>query len=72
VVVAMVEHGMHGASGAGPAVKAMLDALFLGKKELPPRDVEGAERPSEPAARVAVDAVEPHFPDVAREQEAPQ
>lgn len=63
VVVAMVEHGLHGASGAGPAVKAMLDALFLGKKELPPTDVEGAARPAAPAARVAVDAVEPQFPD---------
>ncbi|PKN06894.1 MAG: penicillin-binding protein 2 [Deltaproteobacteria bacterium HGW-Deltaproteobacteria-8] len=72
VVVAMVEHGMHGASGAGPAVKAMLDALFLGKKELPPRDVAGAERPAEPAARVAVDAVEPQFPDMPHDPEAPQ
>jgi len=72
VVVAMVEHGMHGASGAGPAVKAMLDALFLGKKELPPRDVAGAERPAEPAARVAVDAVEPQFPDPPHEPEVPQ
>ncbi|MBU1039516.1 MAG: penicillin-binding protein 2 [Proteobacteria bacterium] len=69
VVVAMVEHGLHGASGAGPAVKAMLDALFLGKKELPPRDVAGAERPAEPAARVVVDAVEPQFPDVPHEPE---
>ncbi len=67
VVVAMVEHGMHGASGAGPVVKAMLNALFLGKKELPPRDVEGAERPAEAAARVGVDAVEPQFPDVSHE-----
>jgi len=72
VVVAMVEHGLHGASGAGPAVKAMLDALFLGKKELPPRDVAGAELPAEPAARMAVDAVEPQFPDPAHEPEALQ
>jgi penicillin-binding protein 2 len=72
VVVAMVEHGLHGGSGAGPAVKAMLDALFLGKKELPPRDVAGAERPAEPAARVAVDAVEPQFPDPPHEPEVPQ
>lgn len=72
VVVAMVEHGLHGASGAGPAVKAMLDALFLGKKELPPRDVAGAERPAEPAARVAVDPVEPQFPDMPHEPEAVQ
>lgn len=72
VVVAMVEHGLHGASGAGPAVKAMLDALFLGKKELPPRDIEGAERPAEPAARVAVDPVEPQFPDPTHEPEVVQ
>ncbi|MDO9084499.1 MAG: penicillin-binding protein 2 [Humidesulfovibrio sp.] len=67
VVVAMVEHGLHGASGAGPAVKAMLDALFLGKKELPPRDMAGAERPVEPAARLALDAVDPKFPEVQQE-----
>jgi penicillin-binding protein 2 len=30
-VVAMVEHGLHGASGAGPVVKAMFDYLFDGK-----------------------------------------
>ena len=67
VIVALVEHGMHGASGAGPVVRAMIDALFLGKKELPPLDVVGAERPAEPAARLAVDPVEPSFPDPARE-----
>jgi penicillin-binding protein 2 len=63
VVVAMVEHGMHGASGAGPVVKAMLDALFLGKRELPPTDTTGAERPAEPARRYAVVPVDPQFPD---------
>jgi len=63
VVVAMVEHGMHGASGAGPVVKAMLDALFLGKRELPPTDTTGAELPVEPAKRYAVQPVEPHFPE---------
>ncbi len=63
VVVAMVEHGLHGASGAGPVVKAMLDALFLGKRELPPTDTTGAERPAEPAARYAIEPVEPQFPD---------
>lgn len=30
-VVAMVEHGLHGASGAGPVVKAMFEYLFDGK-----------------------------------------
>jgi len=62
VIVAMVEHGLHGASGAGPVVKAMLDALFLGKKELPPQDVVGAAEPaSSPAARL--EAVETQFPE---------
>lgn len=62
VIVAMVEHGMHGASGAGPVVKAMLNALFMGKKELPPQDIAGAERPAaSPAARL--EAVETQFPD---------
>lgn len=62
VVVAMVEHGLHGASGAGPVVKAMLDALFLGKKELPPQDIAGAAEPAaSPAARL--EAVETQFPE---------
>ncbi|MGE4264807.1 MAG: penicillin-binding protein 2 [Desulfovibrio sp.] len=62
VVVVMVEHGLHGASGAGPVVKAMLDALFLGKKELPPQDVAGAAEPAaSPAARL--EAVETQFPE---------
>ncbi len=72
VVVAMVEHGMHGASGAGPVVKAMLDALFLGKRELPPQDLAGAERPAEPAKRLTLDAVEPKFPDLPQELESSQ
>jgi penicillin-binding protein 2 len=61
VIVAMVEHGMHGASGAGPVVKAMLGALFQGKRELPPKDLENAERPTNAAARI--DTVEPQFPE---------
>lgn len=62
VVVVMVEHGLHGGSGAGPVVKAMLDALFLGKKELPPQDVAGAAEPAaSPAARL--EAVETQFPE---------
>jgi penicillin-binding protein 2 len=62
VIVAMVEHGLHGASGAGPVVKAMLDALFMGKKELPPQDVAGAAAPAaSPAARL--EAVETQFPE---------
>ncbi|HMM39576.1 MULTISPECIES: penicillin-binding protein 2 [Desulfovibrio] len=31
VVVAMVEHGLHGGSGAGPSVKTVFDYVFLGK-----------------------------------------
>ncbi|MDP2849000.1 MAG: penicillin-binding protein 2 [Humidesulfovibrio sp.] len=62
VIVVMVEHGLHGASGAGPVVKAMLDALFMGKKELPPQDVAGAASPAaSPAARL--EAVETQFPE---------
>lgn len=62
VVVAMVEHGLHGGSGAGPVVKAMLDALFMGKRELPPQDVVGAQSPTaSPAARL--EAVETQFPE---------
>ncbi len=33
VVVCMVEHGLHGASGAGPVVKAIYDYIFKEKKE---------------------------------------
>ncbi|NDV22370.1 penicillin-binding protein 2 [Desulfovibrio sp. JC022] len=32
VVVCMVEHGLHGSSGAGPIVKAIYDHIFKGKK----------------------------------------
>jgi penicillin-binding protein 2 len=30
-IVAMIEHGLHGSSGAGPVVKAMIDYIFFGK-----------------------------------------
>lgn len=63
VVVVLVEHGLHGASGAGPVVKTMIDALFLGKKELPPKDTAGVEGPASPAARL--DAVDTQFPEPA-------
>ncbi|WP_419784518.1 penicillin-binding protein 2 [Maridesulfovibrio sp.] len=33
VVVCMVEHGLHGSSGAGPIVKAIYDHIFKEKKE---------------------------------------
>ncbi|NDV27026.1 penicillin-binding protein 2 [Desulfovibrio sp. JC010] len=33
VVVCMVEHGLHGSSGAGPIVKAIYDHIFKGRKE---------------------------------------
>ncbi|OIO00966.1 MAG: penicillin-binding protein 2 [Desulfovibrionaceae bacterium CG1_02_65_16] len=60
VIVAMVEHGMHGAA-AGPIVKAMINALFIGKRELPPKDLEGGERPANGPA--PIDTVEPQFPE---------
>jgi penicillin-binding protein 2 len=60
VIVAMMEHGMHGAA-AGPIVKAMIDALFMGKRELPPKDLEGAERPVNATQRI--DTVETQFPE---------
>jgi penicillin-binding protein 2 len=69
VVVVLVEHGMHGASGAGPVVKTMIDALFMGKKELPPQDTSGVEGPASPAARL--NAVETQFPEPAA-GEAPE
>jgi len=30
-IVAMIEHGLHGSSGAGPVVKALIDYIFFGK-----------------------------------------
>lgn len=35
-IVAMIEHGLHGSSGAGPVVKAMIDYVFFGKVTLKP------------------------------------
>lgn len=43
VVVAMVEHGMHGASGAGPAVKTVIDYIFEGKGAVSATAVEAQE-----------------------------
>lgn len=36
-IVAMVEHGLHGSSGAGPVVKAVIEYLFNGKVMKPPK-----------------------------------
>ncbi|WP_243544424.1 penicillin-binding protein 2 [Pseudodesulfovibrio tunisiensis] len=36
-IVAMVEHGLHGGSGAGPVVKAAIDYLFTGKVRKKPQ-----------------------------------
>ncbi len=77
VIVAMMEHGMHGAA-AGPIVKAMINALFMGQRELPPKDLEGGERPANGPA--PIDTVEPQFPEApsgetpaaSSEQEQPQ
>ncbi len=68
VIAVMVEHGLHGASGAGPTMKAMLDALFLGKRELPPKDTAAADS----GPRYVVEPVEPQFPDPVQEPGAPQ
>ena len=35
-IAVLVEHGLHGGSGAGPVVKAIIDYLFLGKVRLKP------------------------------------
>jgi len=35
-IAVLVEHGLHGSSGAGPVVKAVIDYLFLGKTRLKP------------------------------------
>jgi penicillin-binding protein 2 len=43
VIVAMVEHGLHGASGAGPVLKAVIDYLFG-------RPQPAAHKPAEAAA----------------------
>ena len=35
-IAALVEHGLHGSSGAGPVVKAIIDYIFLNKIRLKP------------------------------------
>ena len=35
-IAVLVEHGLHGGSGAGPVVKAVIDYLFLGKTRVKP------------------------------------
>ncbi|MGL1863089.1 MAG: penicillin-binding protein 2 [Pseudodesulfovibrio sp.] len=35
-IAVLVEHGLHGSSGAGPIVKAVIDYLFLGKVRVKP------------------------------------
>ncbi len=35
-IAVLVEHGLHGGSGAGPVVRAIIDYLFLGKTRIKP------------------------------------
>ena len=35
-IAVLIEHGLHGSSGAGPVVKAIIDYLFLNKVSLKP------------------------------------
>ena len=37
-IACLVEHGLHGASGAGPVVKAVIDYLFLDKVRVNPEE----------------------------------
>jgi penicillin-binding protein 2 len=39
-----VEHGLHGGSGAGPVVKAVIDYLFLDKVKLKPEAMKAKAR----------------------------
>jgi penicillin-binding protein 2 len=43
-IAALVEHGMHGGSGAGPVVKAVIDYLFLDKVKLKPEAMKAKAR----------------------------
>jgi penicillin-binding protein 2 len=43
-IAALVEHGLHGGSGAGPVVKAVIDYLFLDKVKLKPEAMKAKAR----------------------------
>ncbi len=43
-IAALVEHGLHGGSGAGPVVKAIIDYLFLDKVKLKPEAMKAKAR----------------------------
>lgn len=64
VIVAMVEHGLHGGSGAGPVVKAVIDHLFGAKPPpaAPPKPIEAANAAGgqRPAVRIQAQAQTAH------------
>ena len=64
VVVAMVEHGLHGGSGAGPVCKAVYDFVFKRNKrqETDRADKPKPERPV-PAALAPRDEVNASGPE---------
>jgi penicillin-binding protein 2 len=43
-IAALVEHGLHGGSGAGPVIKAVIDYLFTGKVRLKPEAMKAKAR----------------------------
>ncbi|BDQ34481.1 penicillin-binding protein 2 [Pseudodesulfovibrio portus] len=43
-IAALVEHGLHGGSGAGPVVKAVIDYLFKGEIRLKPEERKAEAR----------------------------
>ena len=43
-IAALIEHGLHGASGAGPVVKAVIDYLFKGEVRLKPEEKKAKAR----------------------------
>ncbi|WP_419785737.1 penicillin-binding protein 2 [Pseudodesulfovibrio sp.] len=53
-IAVLVEHGLHGGSGAGPVVKAIIDYLFLGKVRKKP---EAMKEKAREARRIPVKRV---------------
>ena len=43
-IAVLVEHGLHGGSGAGPVVRAIIDYLFLGKVRVKPEAAKAKAR----------------------------
>ncbi|CCH49756.1 penicillin-binding protein 2 [Pseudodesulfovibrio piezophilus] len=53
-IVALVEHGLHGGSGAGPIVKAVIDYLFLNKVRKKPEAMKAKARAARLLTRSSV------------------